>query len=116
MTVSQVVLAVWVLAVAQVVASKVVAEGVAAVVGSDVAAERRGSGFERRVWEHCCGAVGRLGSERRRFRGVWGWLGAGEGAEVVVVDDVGDGDGGCADVVSGDVAVSLAFPWLVVGG
>ena len=35
----------------------------------------------------------------------------------MVIDDiVGIIDGGCATIVNSDVAISLAFLWLVVGG
>jgi hypothetical protein len=40
----------------------------------------------------------------RHFLGVWSWVEAGEAVVVVVVDNIVNVDGGCAGVVSGDVA------------
>ena len=99
-----VVVAVWVLDAALVVVSRGVVAVVAAVVGSDVAAERWGSGLENRGRGLSWGAVGRHGSQCRRSAGAGGGFEAGEEVVVVVVDDVVDVDGGCAGVVSGDVA------------
>jgi hypothetical protein len=101
---SEVVAAVWVLAAALVVVPEVVAARVAAVVGSDVAAEQRASGLERGGCGVCRGGVDRPGGVCHRFRGVWGWFEAGKEV-VAVVDVVGVidvADGGCAGVVSGD--------------
>ena len=117
--VSRVVVAGWVLDTALVVVSRGVVAAVGAVVDDDVALAVGGSGPERRGWERCCGAVGRLGGVCHRFRGVWGWFGAGEGVVVVVNDD--DGvvdvvDGGCAGVVSGDVADGMAGRGMEMGG
>ena len=107
--------AVWVVAAALVVVSGAVAAGVATVVDCDVAAGQWGSGLDRRGWEPGWGAVGRLGSVCRRFRGVGGCLRVGDRVVEVVVDDVGVVDRGCAGVVSGDVAHSSGDGGLVVG-
>jgi hypothetical protein len=48
--------------------------------------------------------VGRPGSQCRSSRGSGGGFGAGDEVVVAVVDSVGNVDGGCACVVSGDVA------------
>ena len=93
----------------------VFAAGVAANVVSDVAAERRGSGLERGGWGLSWGTVGRPGSQCRRSRGAGGRFGAGEGVVVVVVNDVDVVDGGCADVVSGDVAGNGGSEGVAVG-
>jgi hypothetical protein len=102
---------VWVLYEARVVVSEVVAAEVAAVVGSDVAVATGDSGCERRGQGVCRSAVGRAGSECRRFRGAGDCFGVGKVVVVVVVDDVAtvDGsvdvaDGGCVGIVNGDVA------------
>jgi hypothetical protein len=97
---------VWVLGKAQFVVLGTVTAGVATVVSSDVAVTTAGSGFERRSWEACWGAVDRAGSECRLSRGAGGWFEAGGGVIVVAVNGVDSADGGCADVVSGDVADS----------
>jgi hypothetical protein len=71
----------------------------------DVAVEQRGSGLERRGWEVCRGAVGRLvASADVREVGVVQKLG--EVVVVAVVNVVESIDEGCAGVVSGDVAGS----------
>ena len=172
LTVSGVSVAVWVLDEAQVVVSGAVVAVVGTVVDDNVALAMGHSGCERRGWECCCGAVGRLGSECHRpgilarcleagnglvtaivndvvslgpegsgCKGrVWGrgWgavgssggecrrsEGPGGGSEaersvVVVVDDgvvvVDIADGGCAAVVSSDVAVVLGKGLAVKGG
>ena len=90
--------------VALVVVFEVVAAGVAVAVVSDVAVEQRGLEWANEGWELGCGAVGRPGIECRRFRSFEGCFGAGDGAVVVVVDDVDLADGGCAGIVKGDVA------------
>ena len=51
----------------------------------------------------------------RRFRGAGGVVGAGNGAVVVVVDDVGIVDGGCAGVDGGVVAALAGAGGLVTG-
>ena len=38
------------------------------------------------------------------FRGAGDWFGAGEGVVVVIVDNVGNIDGGCAGIINDDVA------------
>jgi hypothetical protein len=91
---------------AQVVVLGAVAAGFVTVVDCDVAAEQRGSGLDRRGWELGCGAVGRLGSVCRRFRGVGGCFRAGDRVVEVVVNSVGVVDGGCAGIISGDAAHS----------
>ena len=85
----------------------------ATVIDDDVALAVGGLGHERRGWGVSRGTTDRFGIVCRRFRGVWDWFGAGEVVVVVVVDDVVvvDGvDGGCADVVVGDVAMSGGVP------
>jgi hypothetical protein len=81
-----------------------VAAVVVTIVGSGVAVVTGGSGCEMRGWEACWGAMAQPGSECRRLRGAGSRFGAGEGVVVVVDDIVGVIDGGCAAVVSGDVA------------
>ena len=88
------------------VVSEVAVAGIAAVVGSDVAVATGGSGCGTRGWGVCSGAVGRLGRVCRRFRAAGASFEAGGKVVVVVVNNVGCADGGCADVVSGDVADS----------
>ena len=80
------------------------ASGVVAVVDGDMAVVTGGSGLDRRGWGLCWGAVDRPGGQWRRSRGAGGCSEAGEAVVVVVDDVVGVVDGGCADVVSGDVA------------
>jgi hypothetical protein len=104
--VSEVSEVVWVLDTALVAVSGVVATGVAAIVGSDVAAAQGCSGRNGRGWGLGRGDMYRFGSECRCSRGADGCLEAGNGVVVAIVDDVVDGDGGCAGVVSGDVADS----------
>jgi hypothetical protein len=104
LAISEVGVAGWVLAVVQVDVLGAVAAAVGTVVDDDVAVAVSGSGCERRGWGLGWGAVGRLSSVCRRFRGVGSRFGAGDGLVVVVVDDVGNLDGGCAGVVSDDVA------------
>ena len=89
---------------ARLVVSRVLVAGVAVNVICDVTAERRGSGLERRGWGVCRGVVGRAGSECRRFRGAGDCLEGGDGAVVAVVGSVDSTDGGCATIVSDDVA------------
>jgi hypothetical protein len=99
--------AVWVLDTALVFVSEVVIAKVAAVVGGDVAAITGSSGCEWRGLGVSRNVVAWLGSEFRRTRVAGGRFEAGKEVVVVVVDVVGvvDGaDGGCASVVSGDVA------------
>jgi hypothetical protein len=55
---SEVSVAVWVLAVVQVIVSEVVAAGVAAIVASDMAVVQGGSEHGIRGWGVCRGAVG----------------------------------------------------------
>ena len=97
------VVGIWMLGEALAVVSGVVATGVAAVVGSDMAVGLGGSGCGTQGWEACWGAMARPGSECHRLRGAGSRFGAGEGV-VVVDNDIGVVDGGCAAVVSGDVA------------
>jgi hypothetical protein len=96
-----------------------VSEAVAAfsvgVGGCDVAVERRGSGCELRGWGLRWSAVGRPGRECRRTRGTGGRFEAGEEVFVVVVDVVGNVDGGCAAIVSGNVAAFTETGGLVTG-
>jgi hypothetical protein len=108
--VSEVSEVVWVLDEALAVVSEVAVAGIAAVVGSDVAVAKGGSGCGTRGWGVCSGAVGRgrLGRVCRRLRA------AGGKVVVVVVKNVGCADGGCVGVVSGDVA-ALAEMGLVTG-
>jgi hypothetical protein len=54
---SKVLVAVWVLDTALLVVSQVVAAGVAAIVGGDMAVAVGVSGHERRGWGLCWGAV-----------------------------------------------------------
>jgi hypothetical protein len=64
--VSQVVIVICVLVVAQVVVLEVVATGVAAVVGFDMAVVRGGFRCRTRGWGVSCGRGGQPGSQRRR--------------------------------------------------
>ena len=116
LAVSEVQAAVWVLDEALAVISELAVVDAAVVVGGDVAVATGGSGCKRRGWRLGCGGVGWSGGWCRHSRGVGGGFEAVEEVVVVVDDVVGVVDGGCAAVVDGDVAVSLAFPWLVVGG
>jgi hypothetical protein len=93
-----------VLDVAQVVVLQVVAKVFVAVVGNDVAVATGGSGRETRGCRGCRGAVGRLGKECRRFRGAGGCCEAGDEVVVDIAGSVDVADGGCAYVVSDDVA------------
>ena len=77
-----------------------------AVVNDDVTVERRGSGCRTGCWGLCFSAVGWAGSECRLFRDTGGSFEAGDGAVVVVVNDVVVVDGGCVGVVVGDMAAS----------
>ena len=86
------------------VVSEVAVAGIAAVVGSDVAVATGGSGCRMRGWGVCSGVVGQLGRVCRRFRAAGASFKAGGKVIVVVVNNVGCPDGGCADIVSGDVA------------
>jgi hypothetical protein len=52
----------------------------------------------------------------RRFRGVWGWFEAWDEVVVVVVDVVGVVDGGCAAVVSSNVAAFTGTGAVGAGG
>jgi hypothetical protein len=104
---SEVAVAVWVLVVAQVVVFRPFASGVVAVVDGDVAVAVGGPGSETSGHRVCRGAVGRLGRVCHRFRGAGSRFEAVDGVLVVVDDEVVvvDGaDGGCADVVNGNVA------------
>ena len=105
-----VVAVVCVLDVARDVVFGAVAAGSAGVGGCDVAVERWGSGLTR-------GGCG-LGWSRVDWPGIQRRLsvGAGRGSEVeeervvvVVVNDVGVVDGGCAGTVSGDVVVAVGM-------
>jgi hypothetical protein len=104
-----------VLVVALVVVLGVAAAGVATDVVSDVAAERRGSGLERGGWRLGYGAVVRSGSVCRLSRGAGGIFEGGEEVVVVVVNDVGVVDGGCASPISGDVAALAVLVTRAVG-
>ena len=95
---------VWVLDTALVAVFGVVVAIVGTVVDGDVAAERRGSELERGGWRLGWGAAVRSGSVCRLLRGAGGIFLGGEEVVVVVVNDVGVVDGGCASAVSGDVA------------
>jgi hypothetical protein len=55
--ISEVVVSIWVLDVALVVISAVVATGFVAITGCDVAVERQGSGLENRGWGVCRGPI-----------------------------------------------------------
>jgi hypothetical protein len=112
LTVSGVSTGVWVLDDAQVVGLGVVAAGFVAFVHSDVAVAQGGSGCETRDWGVFWSAVSRPRSERRRLRGAGASKQAGDGV-LVVVDDVDNVDGGCACIVSGDVAAVLGKGGLV---
>ena len=81
----------------------VVAVGVAAVVGSGVAAKRRGSGGRMRGWRLSWGVVGQSSSVCCHFRGAGGWFEAG--------DSGGDGEC-CLDVdvnSSGSIGLGLGI-------
>ena len=84
--------------VALVVIFEVVAAGVTIAIVSDVAVEQWGLEWANEGWELGRGAVGRPGIECRRFRSFEGCFVAGDGAVVVVVDDVDLADGGCVGV------------------
>jgi hypothetical protein len=104
---------VWVLGEARVVVSEVVAAEVAAVVGSDVAVAMGGSGCETRSWGLGRGGLDRLGGVCRRLRDAGSSFEGGEKVVVVVVNDVGCADGGCAGVASSDVAAGCGDDGLV---
>jgi hypothetical protein len=95
-----------VLDVAQVIVLRVVAKVFVAIVGNDVAVATGDSGRETRGCRGCRGAVGRLGSECCHSRGAGSCFEAGNKVVVAVVDSVDNVDGGCAAVVSSDVADS----------
>jgi hypothetical protein len=67
LAISRVGAAVWVLAVTLVVVLGVVVAGLTAIVGSDMAVERQGSGLARGGWRLGCGAVVCSGSVHHRF-------------------------------------------------
>jgi hypothetical protein len=113
LAVSEVVEAVWVLDVAQVVVSGVVVAGVVAVVGGDVAVERSGSVCSTRGWGLSWCVVDRSGIQCRGSGAAGGGSEAGGEVVVVVVNDVGCADGGCAGVVSSDVAAGCGDDGLV---
>jgi hypothetical protein len=87
--------------------------GCAAVVNGDVAGDGGSGGCKEKGCGVGWGAVCWLGRECRRFRGAGGSFGAGEEVLVVVVG-VDSGDGGCAGVVSNDVADCSGVDRLVV--
>ena len=89
---------------AQVIVSRLVATDFVAVVRCDVAVEQGGSGREQRSWGLDCSAVDRPGRECRRLGAVVRCFVAGSRVVVAVVNDVGGSDGGCAAVVTDDVA------------
>ena len=101
---SEVVIAVWVLDTALLAVSGVATAGVAAVVGSDVAVVTGGSWCLIKGQGLGWGAMGWPGSECHRFQGPGGCFEAWDEVIVVVINDVGAIDGGCAGVVKGDVA------------
>jgi hypothetical protein len=105
-----------VLVVAQMVVPGVVLAGEAAVVGGDVAFAWAGSGCEGRGWGVSRNAVDWFGSECCRTRGAGGCFEARAEVVVAVVDDVGIVDGGCAAVVSGDVAMARGVSGCEMGG
>jgi hypothetical protein len=111
LTVSGVSVAVWVLDEAQVFVSGAVVAVVGAIVDDNTALAMGHSGCERRGWECCCGAVGRLSSICRCFRGVGSWFRVGD--RVVVNDSVDavdggvdEADGGGASIDGGDEALA----------
>jgi hypothetical protein len=95
-----VVVAIWVLDETLAVVSGVVVTGVAAVVGGDVAVERGGSVRSTRGWGLGWGVVVQSGIQCRGSGDAGGGSEAGDEFVVVVVDDVGVVDGGCAGVVA----------------
>jgi hypothetical protein len=115
-TVSEGLEVVWVLVVAQTVIPGVVLAGVAAIVGSDVAFARAGSGCKGRGWGVSRNAVDWFGSECHRMRGAGGCFKARAEVVVAVVDDVGIIDGGCAAVVSSDVVMARGVSGCGMGG
>lgn len=64
-----------------------VTASVVAIVGSEVAAEWRGSGLKRGGWGMCWGTVDWLSNMCCCFQGVWGWFEAVDVMVVVVVND-----------------------------
>jgi hypothetical protein len=112
--------------VAQVIVSRLVATDFVAVVRCDVAVEQGGSGREQRSWGLDCSAVDRPGRECRRLGAVVRCFVAGSRVVVAVVNDVGGSDGGCAGVVTSDVAgkwgvlgcakVVWVLCWSAIGG
>jgi hypothetical protein len=103
LSVSRVVVVVWVLDAALLIISGVVVAGNVGVGGCDVVIARGGSGCEQRGWGLRWGAVGRPGRECCHSKGAGGSFEAGEKLLVAVVDDVVNIYGGCVAVVSGDM-------------
>jgi hypothetical protein len=96
-----------VLVVALVIVLDVVVAGVATVINGDMAVATGSLGCERRGWAVGWSAESWFGSEFHHTRVAGARFEAGREVVVVVVDVIGiiDGaDGGCASIVSGDVA------------
>ena len=81
------VVAIWVLDKLAVI-SEVVATGVAAVVGSDMAVAQGGTGCDTRDWGVCWSAEGWLGSECRHLQGAGGCFEARDEVVGAVVNSV----------------------------
>ena len=109
------VVSIWVLDITQVIISGVVAAGVAAIVGGDVAVATGGSGLKRRGCGVCRGVVDQPGSQCHCLAGAGGGFGAGDEVIVVVINIVDSIDGGCAGVVSNDMAAFTGMGRLVTG-
>jgi hypothetical protein len=104
--ISEVPVSVWASNTAVVVILGLSAAAEAAVVGCDVAVTMGGSGCKTGGCGLRWGAMGWPGRECCCSEGAGGSFEAGEKLLVAVVDDIGIIDGGCAGVVSSDVATS----------
>ena len=96
----------------QVIISRVVAAGNVAIVDGDVAVAAGGSGVETRSCGVCRGAVAQPSRVWHHFREAGGSFKAGRAVVVAVVNSIDNVDGGCAGIITGD----MAGLWDVVSG
>jgi hypothetical protein len=80
----------------------------------DVVVEQWGPGLERRGWSLGCGVVDWPGSQHHYLGGASSGFEAGDEVLVMFVNDMGIIDGGCAGIISSDVAHSSGGSRLVV--